>query len=184
MPVQAAGPEFARFRLFRQTCSGLIWGVSLQKPNSPFHLLLVEDEYADAELFSELLSEVSNDIELHHVLNGQEALDFVTLQGQYTGAPFPNLIVLDINMPVMNGHEFLRRAKRDPRARTIPVLVLSTSDNPRDITEAYHEYASSYVVKPGSFAEYRDLIALIGSYWRGAVQLPTVDQIVQTSPTD
>ena len=147
------------------------------KPKSPFHLLLVEDEYADAELFSELISELSGDIELHHVLNGQEALEFVTLQGRYADAPFPNLIVLDLNMPVMNGHEFLRRAKRDSRARTIPVLVLSTSDHPRDITEAYHEYASSYVVKPGSFDEYRNLLALIESYWRGAVRLPTVEQI-------
>jgi len=152
----------------------------MKKPKSPFHLLLVEDEFADAELFSELIGELSGDIELHHVVNGQEALEFVTLQGRYADAPFPNLIVLDLNMPVMNGHEFLRRAKRDSRARTIPVLVLSTSDHPRDITEAYHEYASSYVVKPGSFAEYRDLIGLIGSYWRGAVQLPTVDQVVQT----
>ncbi len=147
------------------------------KPKGPFHLLLVEDEFADAELFSELISEISPEIKIHHVTNGQEALDFVTLRGQYAQAPFPHLIVLDLNMPVMNGHDFLRRAKREDRARSIPVLVLSTSDHPRDITQAYHEYASSYVVKPGSFDEYRNLLALIESYWRGAVRLPTVEQI-------
>ncbi|WP_424950247.1 response regulator [Deinococcus sp.] len=149
----------------------------MRSATAPFHLLLVEDEHADAELFTELIGEISRDIQIHHVLNGQEALEFVTRQGRYVQAPFTNLIVLDLNMPVMNGHEFLKRAKREDRARSIPVLVLSTSDHPRDITRAYHEYASSYVVKPGSFAEYRDLLTVIEGYWRGAVKLPTVEQI-------
>lgn len=149
----------------------------LSKPIHPFHLLLVEDEAADAELFSELISEISDSITVHHVGDGQQALDFVTLKGKYGQAPFPNLIVLDLNMPVMSGHEFLKRAKREDRARPIPVLVLTTSDHPRDIARAYHEYASSYVVKPGNFAEYRDLLTLVESYWRGAVRLPTLEQI-------
>ena len=151
--------------------------MSLRTPQPPFHLLLVEDEFADAELFTELISEISEDICVYHVPDGQQALEFLMRQGQYPHVPLPHLIVLDLNMPVMNGHEFLKRAKREDRARSIPVLVLSTSDDPRDVRQAYHEYANSYVVKPGSFAEYRNLLALIESYWRGAVRLPTVEQL-------
>ena len=154
------------------------------KRQAPFHLLLVEDELADAELFSELISEISSQIEIHHVPNGQVALDFVTLQGEYRHAPYPNLIVLDLNMPVMSGHEFLKRAKREDRARSIPVLVLTTSDHPGDVRRAYHQYASSYVVKPGSFAEYRDLLTVIESYWRGAVRLPTLEQVSELQAND
>ena len=148
-----------------------------RKQQTPFHLFLVEDEFADAELFTELIGEISGDIRVHHVPNGQHALDFVLRTGEYANVPLPNLVVLDLNMPVMDGHEFLKRAKQEERARSIPVLVLSTSDDPRDVSRAYHEYANSYVVKPGSFAEYRDLLALIESYWRGAVRLPTVEQL-------
>ena len=150
---------------------------------SPFHLLLVEDEFADAELFIELINETSGGIVVHHVSNGQEALRFLAREGGHTHAPFPDLIVLDLNMPVMSGHEFLKRAKNDDRARAIPVLVLSTSDNPRDIQQSYHEYASGYVVKPGSFSEYRDLLNVIEGYWRGAVRLPTLEQ-VGAAPAD
>ena len=151
--------------------------MSAVQPPFPFHLLLVEDEQADAELFTELLREVSEGILVHHVPNGLVALNFVTLQGEYALAPFPHLIVLDLNMPVMSGHEFLKRAKNDDRARTIPVLVLSTSDNPDDIQKSYHEYASGYVVKPASFSEYRNLLNVIEGYWRGTVRLPTLEQV-------
>jgi len=151
--------------------------MSAVQPPFPFHLLLVEDEQADAELFTELLHEISEGILVHHVPNGLVALNFVTLQGEYALAPFPHLIVLDLNMPVMSGHEFLKRAKNDDRARTIPVLVLSTSDNPDDIQKSHHEYASGYVVKPGNFSEYRNLLNVIEGYWRGAVRLPTLEQV-------
>ena len=92
------------------------------KSRSPFHLLLVEDEFADAELFTELINETSGGIVVHHVSNGQEALRFLAREGGHLQAPSPDLIVLDLNMPVMSGLEFLKRAKNDDRARAIPVL--------------------------------------------------------------
>ena len=116
----------------------------------PFTVLLVEDELADAELFQDLLAEVAADIRVEHVENGQAALELL----QRPHAPRPDLIVLDLNMPVMNGHDFLVQAKTVPDLRAIPVMVLSTSDHPDDIHRAYDGYASGYVVKPGSYREY------------------------------
>ena len=148
-----------------------------------FVILLVEDELADAALFGELLSEISPDIELYNVENGQQALDFLTDQGsvsQTVGAPRPrpHLIVLDLNMPVMNGNEFLRQAKTRDDRRSIPVLVLTTSDSPDDIQRAYHDHASGYVVKPGTYEEYHQLLKTIEGYWRGTLKLPTVEQLI------
>lgn len=158
--------------------------MSPARARSPFHLLLVEDEPADAALFIELIQEADPEIHVHHVPNGREALAFVTREGRYAEAPSPQLIVLDLNMPIMDGHTFLKLAKNHSRARAIPVLILSTSDEPQDIARAYQEHASSYVVKPSNFAEYRDLILLIDSYWRGTVQLPKIEDLVLPSAND
>ncbi|MDB5044488.1 MAG: histidine kinase [Deinococcus sp.] len=141
---------------------------------APFTVLLVEDELADALMFQEMLEEVSADVAFHHVINGQEALQFLTRADGYASAPLPHLIVLDLNMPVMNGHEFLRRAKGLDGLRSIPVLVLSTSNDPDDIHRSYDAQASGYVVKPSNYAEYARIMATIEAYWRGVVRLPTL----------
>lgn len=140
----------------------------------PFSLLLVEDDLADAELFRELLSEVSRDITVHHVENGREALEF--LLGP-SGDAAPTLIVLDLNMPVMSGHEFLREAKAHARLRSIPVLVLSTSDREEDVNRAYNAFASGYMVKPGTYNEYTRVLETVQAYWRGVMRLPTVGDL-------
>ncbi len=144
---------------------------------SSFALLLVEDELADAQIFTELLSDTAEQIEVFHVRHGQEALDFLNRAAPYQNAPRPELIVLDLNMPVMGGHEFLRRAKADEALRAIPVMVLSTSEHPRDIQGAYHNYANGYFVKPGNIAEYQDLLEKITAYWKGAVRLPLIQDL-------
>ena len=143
----------------------------------PFALLLVEDEPADAQLFTELLSELAGQISVHHVSNGQQALDFLRRQGSYHDAPSPELIVLDLNMPVMGGHEFLGHAKADPALRSIPVLVLSTSEHPRDVRGAYDQHANGYVVKPGNIAEYLAVLEKITAYWNGTVRLPAIEEV-------
>ncbi|ULH17151.1 response regulator (plasmid) [Deinococcus sp. KNUC1210] len=145
--------------------------------NRPFVILLVEDEFADAALFEELLSEISPDITLHRVENGQQALDLLSHRAGGSRALRPHLIVLDLNMPVMNGIEFLREAKTRDDLRSIPVLVLTTSDSPDDVQRAYHDHASGYVVKPGTYDEYHQLLTTIESYWRGTLRLPTVEQL-------
>ncbi|WP_119672151.1 response regulator [Deinococcus sp. RM] len=141
----------------------------------PFTVLLVEDELADAELFQDLLSEVAADIHVEHVENGQAALELL----QRPGAHRPDLIVLDLNMPVMNGHDFLSQAKAVSDLRAIPVMVLSTSDHPDDIHRAYDGYASGYVVKPGSYQEYTQVLDTVQAYWRGLVRLPRLEDLAR-----
>lgn len=143
---------------------------------APFHLLLVEDELADALLFQDMLAEQDQDITVHHVQNGQEALDFLTRPGQTSR---PHLIVLDLNMPIMNGHEFLERVKVMPEVRSIPVLVLSTSEHPSDIHRAYDQQVSGYVVKPGNYQEYMHVLETIRAYWRGLVRLPSLEEVIR-----
>lgn len=148
---------------------------------SPFTVLLVEDELADALMFREMIEEVSPDLSVHHVINGQEALQFLRRAPGYEAAPRPHLIVLDLNMPVMDGHEFLRQAKGAEALRSIPVLVLSTSDEPADIHRSYDGQASGYVVKPGNYEEYTRVMATIEAYWRGVVRLPTLADLARSS---
>lgn len=148
---------------------------------SPLVLLLVEDELADALMFQEMAEEVSSDLSVHHVLNGEEALRFLQRAPGHEDAPRPHLIVLDLNMPVMNGHEFLRQAKGEGELRSIPVLVLSTSDEPGDIHRSYDGHASGYVVKPGNYEEYTRVMATIEAYWRGVVRLPSLADLAPSS---
>ncbi|GGR11654.1 response regulator [Deinococcus ruber] len=145
--------------------------------DKPFRLLLVEDHDTDAALFTELLAEISPTTELHHVHNGQQALDYLLHADEYAERLRPQLIVLDLNMPVMNGHEFLQQAKTHASLRWIPVIMLSSSERPEDIRQAYDHHASSYIVKPVAYDDYRRLVQSIEGYWRGTVQVPTIEQV-------
>lgn len=149
---------------------------TLENSSQPLCLLLVEDEQADAELFQELLAEVASQTTVIHVENGQQALEYLQQlgDGAASNAPHlrPNLIVLDLNMPVMNGHDFLEHAKKDERLSDIPVLVLSTSNHADDVQRAYQGHASGYLVKPTSFQEYTEMLRLMTSYWGQVMQLP------------
>lgn len=141
----------------------------------PFTLLLVDDELADALMFRELLSEIDPGIRLSHVRDGREAVEY--LERSETGdpdSPRPSLVMLDLNMPVMNGHEFLQWAKVHDSFKTLPVVVLSTSQEPADVETSYQHYANSYLVKPASATELQRLINVVLDYWRGAVNLPTI----------
>ncbi|MFC4638363.1 response regulator [Deinococcus hohokamensis] len=143
----------------------------------PFSLLLVEDELADVALFQDLLTDTVTEVEVVHVNNGQEALQYLTREGPHLNAIHPDLVVLDLNMPVMDGHEFLAQIKQQPALRSIPVMILSTSDHPDDIQRAYHGYASGYVVKPSSYEEFQRVVQTIEAYWNGLVRLPTMADV-------
>ena len=141
--------------------------------SEPFEILLVEDEPADANLVRLALKENKVLCHLHHVADGVEALEFLRHEGeQNANVPRPDLILLDINMPRLNGREFLAEIKADQKLASIPVVVLTTSDIERDITASYKMGAAGYITKPIDIDQFIDAIRQLDNYWFALVQLP------------
>lgn len=139
----------------------------------PFIILLAEDEPADANLVKLAISENRILADLYTVVDGREAFEFLRRQGpRFADAPRPNLILLDLNMPRMDGREFLAAIKQDPALKDIPVVVLTTSDVERDIVASYHLGASGYVTKPVDIDQFIDAVRQLGDYWFSLVRLP------------
>jgi len=143
---------------------------------NPFDILLVEDEPADANLVRAALKEGKVFCNLHHAEDGIEALAFLRRQGEaYRTAPHPDMILLDLNMPRMNGREFLAAVKADPALQAIPVVVLTTSDVERDVVASYQLGAAGYITKPVDMDQFIDAIRQIGNYWFTLTRLPKKD---------
>lgn len=141
--------------------------------SQPFDILLVEDEPADAHLVKSALKENKVYCHLHHVLDGRDALGFLRREGDvYKNAPQPDLILLDLNMPRMNGREFLSVIKTDEQFSAIPVVVLTTSDVERDVVASYKLGAASYITKPVDMAQFIDAIRQLDNYWFTLTRLP------------
>lgn len=138
----------------------------------PFEILLLEDEPADAYLTRIAFEEGRILTNLHHVLDGREGLDFLQKKPPYQDALRPDLILLDINMPRMNGHEFLTAIKADNDLRNIPVVVLTTSAVESDILSSYEEGAAGYISKPVDVSEFVNIIRRLEDYWLTLVRLP------------
>lgn len=136
-------------------------------------ILLLEDEPADAYLVKMAFKEGKVLANLHHVVDGQEGVDFLRKMGEYAFAPRPDLILLDLNMPRMNGYEFLKVIKSNPMLSNIPVVVLTTSDVERDVVRSYESGVASYITKPVDMAQFMAAIHQIGDYWFTLVRLPT-----------
>ncbi|MDD5177256.1 MAG: response regulator [Sterolibacterium sp.] len=144
--------------------------------SQPFDILLVEDEPADAHLVRSALKENRVLCNFHHVLDGVEALAFLRRQGEaYRTAERPDLILLDLNMPRMNGREFLTAVKNDAELKGIPVVVLTTSDVERDVVISYHLGAAGYITKPVDMEQFIDAIRQLGDYWFVLTRLPGKD---------
>ncbi len=139
----------------------------------PFDILLVEDEPSDAHLVKMAIRENKIWCRLHHVIDGVEALAFLRHQGdQNADSPRPDLILLDLNMPRMNGREFLAAIKADDALATIPVVVLTTSDVERDVIASYKLGAASYITKPVDMEQFIDAIRQLDRYWFTLTRLP------------
>ena len=139
----------------------------------PFDILLVEDEPADASLVRAALKESRVLCNMHHVLDGVEALGFLRHDGEsYLQAPRPDLILLDLNMPRMNGRELLAIIKGDDKLAGIPVVVLTTSDVERDVVSSYKLGAAGYITKPVDMEQFIEAIRQIGNYWFTLTRLP------------
>jgi two-component system response regulator len=137
-------------------------------PNS-VEILLVEDNITDAELTIRELKKHNMANNLVHVKNGEEALDFVFATGKFASTReiqyTPKVILLDIQMPKVNGMEVLQKIKSDPRTRAIPVVILTSSKESPDIQKSYDLGANSYIVKPVNFEGFAQAIKNLGFYW-------------------
>ena len=138
-----------------------------------FVILLAEDEPADAHLVKAALAEARILADLHHVQDGREVLEFLRRQGpRFATAPRPSLILLDLNMPRMDGRECLAALKADSALRDIPVVVLTTSEVERDVAISYNLGASGYITKAMDIEEFISTLRLLSDYWIKLVRLP------------
>jgi len=138
-----------------------------------FVILLAEDELADAHLVKAALRENKIIADLHHVMDGREALEYLQRKApRYENAVRPNLILLDLNMPRMDGREFLNAIKHEPELRDIPVVVLTTSEVERDVVSSYDLGAAGYITKPIDVVDFMAAIRDLTEYWIDLVRLP------------
>jgi CheY-like chemotaxis protein len=133
-------------------------------------VMLIEDNLDHAELVMRTLAEHQVINQIRHFTEGQSALDYLFRRGEYTDpatSPRPNLILLDLRLPRVDGLEILKEVKNSDELRCIPVVILTTSEAERDIARAYLNHANSYLVKPVGFEEFNKLMEDMGFYWLG-----------------
>lgn len=138
----------------------------------PAEVLLVEDNLSDVILTQESLKMAKLLVNLHHVEDGVECLAFLRKEGRHADAPTPDLILLDLNMPKMDGREVLSELVRDEKLKHLPVVILTTSAGDADVLNMYQLRCSSYVVKPVDFEQFQHVVQDIGRYWFSLVVLP------------
>lgn len=128
-------------------------------------ILLIEDNLGDVLLTKEAFREAHFKYNLHIAKDGAEALQMLEQQGRFNKIPKPDLILLDLNLPKIDGREVLEKIKSNVTLKDIPVIVLSGSDAESDITKSYDLHANSYIVKPDSFDDLVEIVASIENYW-------------------
>ena len=138
----------------------------------PFEILLAEDNPGDVRLAREALRDARISHNLHVVPDGVEAMAFLRHEGSYAHTPTPDLMLLDLNMPRMDGRRVLALVKSDPSLRRIPIVVLSSSENGTDIKSSYELQANCYITKPTDFDQYIAVVRKIEEFWAVVVELP------------
>ncbi len=139
------------------------------------HVLLVEDNAADADLTREIFASSRFEIKLSVAVDGVAAINFLNGLGSWSEPGHPTLILLDLNLPRKDGRQVLAVIKSEDLLRRIPVVVLSSSDSERDITNCYDLGANCYIVKPAELRNYRAVVRMVEDFWLGAVALPRRD---------
>jgi CheY-like chemotaxis protein len=138
----------------------------------PIDVLLVEDNPGDVRLTREAFRDANMAIRLHVVADGVEAMAFVRQEAAHADAPRPDLILLDLNLPKMDGREVLARIKNDENLKTIPTLILTTSGAQADILKSYQLHANAYVSKPLQLDAFQSLVSSINVFWLTKARLP------------
>jgi two-component system, response regulator len=143
----------------------------------PAEILLVEDNLQDLELTQRALRKANLANHIHVERDGAEALDFLFCEGAHAARKIedgPKIILLDLKLPKIDGLQVLKRIKSDPRTRTIPVVVLTSSKEQNDVVESYHLGVNSYIVKPVNFERFAEAVHQLGMYWLLLNQPPRV----------
>ena len=147
-------------------------------------ILLVEDSKDDAELAIHALRRENLANNIFVARDGEEALDFLFCRGQFSGRSFdrpPKLVLLDLKLPKVDGIEVLKQLKQDPRTRFIPVVILTSSKEERDLVNGYELGVNSYIQKPVDFEQFRQTVKTVGLYWMVINQRPAVHQSTKSA---
>ncbi|MDA7662931.1 response regulator [Pirellulaceae bacterium] len=139
----------------------------------PIDILLVEDDDDDVRLITKTLKSDPFRSTLHRVRDGVEAMQYLRCERPFLDAIWPDLVLLDLNMPRMDGREVLKECGQDENLKSIPIVVFTSSNDERDILESYNHNANSYVSKPVDLIQFRDVLAALSDYWFCIVSLPT-----------
>jgi CheY-like chemotaxis protein len=135
-------------------------------------VLLVEDDPGDVMMTREAFQDYKLRNKLHVVSDGAEAMAFLRQEGEYAGRPRPDLVLLDLNLPRMDGRQVLESIKSDPELASIPVVVLTTSENEDDVLRSYSLHANAYVTKPVDFQRFIEVVRQIDDFFVTVVRLP------------
>ena len=145
---------------------------ALGEDDMPIEVLLVEDSPGDVRLTQEAFREANSAIRLHLAIDGVEAMAFLRQQGSNVHSPRPDLILLDLNLPRMDGREVLAHIKDDESLKLIPTVILTTSDSEADIVKSYQLQANCYLTKPVQLNSFETLVKSINDFWLTKVKLP------------
>ena len=138
----------------------------------PIEILLVEDSPSDANLTIREFGKAKIANNLHWVENGEAAMDYLRCQGEFANALRPDLVLLDLNLPGMDGREVLAEVKADSDLKRIPIVILTTSTDEEDVLRSYNLNANCYVTKPIDMHQFIHVVQLINEFWLAAVKLP------------
>ena len=147
--------------------------MTMSQPARQIEVLLVEDDPGDVLMTREAFQDYKVANQLHVVQDGADALAFLRQEGEYAGVPRPDLVLLDLNLPRMDGREVLQAIKSDPELASIPVVVLTTSEAEEDVLRSYSLHANAYVTKPVDFERFIAVVRQIDDFFVTVVRLPT-----------
>lgn len=156
----------------RYRCDSL----TVNSTTPPPDILLIEDNPGDVRLTEEAFREASFDAELHVVTDGVEAMQFLQQNGGYESAPFPNFVLLDLNLPRKDGFDVLTAIRDDPELDHLPVVVLTSSEDTEDVRRSYEQQVNAYLTKPGDPGAFADIVRSIEEFWFERVELPSSDR--------
>ena len=141
----------------------------------PIKILLVEDNPGDVELMLAAFEEAKLSNSLNVAEDGQEALDYIFQRGEHQNTPQPDIVLLDINLPKVNGIEVLKQIRQDESTKSIPVVMLTSSEADRDIISSYAHFANSYITKPVDIPKFLLVAQSIDNFWLAIVKRPDTD---------